>query len=119
MPGAFAALEMLCRAGFRNVILSNHAPELPGLVVALGFTPFVERTLTSASLGIEKPDPKIFRTAVRIAQAAPNSPMIGDNPTTDIQGARAVGMRAILVHRTIGGRPARTLESAAVEIVRP
>lgn len=118
VSGAFSALRMTSRAGFRNVILSNHAPELPELVVALGLSPLVERTLTSAGLGLEKPDPKIFETAHRITGAAPDSWMIGDNPTTDVEGARRAGMRAVLVHRATDDSPPRTLRSAAAKIVR-
>ena len=114
---AVRSLKGTSRAGFTNVILSNHAPELPELVHALGFASLVERTITSASLGVEKPNPVIFQTALRLTRGTPDSWMIGDNPTTDIEGAQAIGMRAVLVHRSITDAPPLTLMDAAAQVI--
>ena len=118
LPGAFRALTQTIDAGFTNVILSNHAPELPVLVDALGFGPLVERTITSASLGIEKPNPTVFRTALQLVDAAVDSWMIGDNPIADVAGARAAGMRALLVHRRETGLKSVTLMDAAAQVIQ-
>lgn len=118
LPGAVAALRATVRAGLHNVVLSNHAPELPQLVADLGLEPYLWRTLTSAALGVEKPDPEIFRLAQRICAASPDSWMVGDNPNVDVEGARTVGMRALLVHRVVEDTPARSLISAAGLVVR-
>lgn len=96
IDGAVAALELTHDHGFRNVILSNHAPELPELVTALGLDPLVDRVITSALIGVEKPNPRIFRYAIEISGAGPDCWMVGDNPIADVQGAQAVGIRAIL-----------------------
>ncbi|RIJ69978.1 HAD family hydrolase [Nakamurella silvestris] len=117
IAGASEALSMTATAGFANVILSNHAPELPDLVEALGFGRLVERTITSASLGLEKPNPLAFRMALRLTNASPDSWMIGDNPTADIAGARAIGMHALLVLRSEAGRPPLTLTEAAAHVI--
>jgi HAD superfamily hydrolase (TIGR01549 family) len=117
LAGAREALETVSRAGLPSVILSNHAPELPGLVEALGFAPPVTRTITSASLGMEKPDPRVFVAALRLTGAARDSWMVGDHPVADVAGARAVGMRAVLVHRSSGGATPLTLRDAAARIV--
>lgn len=116
--GAHAALTGLLSAGLSNVILSNHAPELPELVAALGFEPLVERTITSASLGAEKPSPEVFYEAMRLTGAAHGSWMIGDNPITDVAGARAVGLNAILVHQGDAVRPSCTVVDAAALVRR-
>lgn len=118
LPGAISALHNTLRAGLRNVVLSNHAPELPRLVADLGREPFVDRTLTSASLGVAKPDPEIFRLALRISGASSDSWMVGNDPVIDVGAARAAGMRAVLVHQAAGERPARSLRSAARLLVR-
>ncbi|MBM7411547.1 putative hydrolase of the HAD superfamily [Clavibacter michiganensis] len=117
LPGAHEALDAVSRAGLPSVILSNHAPELPDLVRALGFAPPVTRTITSASLGMEKPDPRMFEAALRMTGAARDSWMVGDHPVADVAGARAVGMRAMLVHRPSGDDAALTLGDAAARIV--
>jgi putative hydrolase of the HAD superfamily len=95
--GAEAALQVAGAAGYRNAILSNHAPELPILVDALGLGPLVDRTITSAAVGAEKPNPLIFRHALDAMSAGPDVWMVGDNPVADVEGAEALGIRAILV----------------------
>lgn len=117
LPGALDALALTSTAGCANAILSNHAPELPELVNALGLGTLIERTITSASLGAEKPDPAVFRTALALTRAAPDSWMIGDNPDTDVAGARAVGMRAVLVHRRQNDEAPLTLLDAAARVM--
>lgn len=62
------------------------APEL--------FTPF----LTTYELGALKPDPAPFLRVIEDAQVRPDeSAYIGDKEETDILGAKAVGMHAIMV----------------------
>jgi putative hydrolase of the HAD superfamily len=56
----------------------------------------VEEVINSAVVGAEKPNPLIFRHALAVTGADPDSWMIGDNPVADVEGARGVGMRAIL-----------------------
>ena len=49
--------------------------------------------LTSEEAGAKKPDARIFMEAMRRAKATPEgSLMVGDNPYTDLAGARRVGM---------------------------
>ncbi|MFT4164844.1 MAG: HAD-IA family hydrolase [Microlunatus sp.] len=98
---AVEALEQARLAGYRNVILSNHAPELPELVQDLGLSPLIELTITSAAIGAEKPNPLIFQYAIDLARACvERSWMIGDNPVADIAGAETAGLRAVLVGPT-------------------
>ncbi|PZF55274.1 haloacid dehalogenase [Curtobacterium sp. MCSS17_008] len=108
---AVTALRSTEQAGYRNVILSNHAPELPVLVTALGLGPMVDTTVTSALVGAEKPNPRIFRHALQLTGAGEDVWMVGDNPVADIDGARAVGIRAIYVG------DGRTLTDSAAEII--
>ena len=52
--------------------------------------------VTSESVGVKKPNPKIFEHALAISNASPTeSMMIGDNIEADVQGAINVAMRAI------------------------
>lgn len=84
--------------------------ELPVLVDALGLRPIVDTTVTSALVGAEKLNPRIFHYALQLAGAGDDVWMVGDNPVADIGGARAVGIRAIHVG------DGRTLTDAAAEI---
>jgi FMN phosphatase YigB (HAD superfamily) len=47
-----------------------------------------------------KPHPTIFQTALdRVGVGAGEAAMVGDSPAEDVEGARALGLRAILVDR--------------------
>lgn len=91
------ALARAAAAGWRNVILSNHVPELESLAAALGLGDVVERVFTSARTGFEKPHPEAFRAALAACGDPPRRWMIGDNPVADVAGAEALGIPAILV----------------------
>ena len=65
--------------------------ELEGLFAA---------AVSSAVHGYMKPHPSIFETALRLAAAEPqDSVMVGDSVAHDVEGARRLGMRAVLVLR--------------------
>ena len=54
---------------------------------------YFKHKITSDSIGINKPDPKIFTHALRLAEAKrTESIMIGDNLAVDIIGARNIGI---------------------------
>ncbi len=103
------ALERLREAGWRHVVLSNHVPELPELVTALGLDDLVQRVLTSARLGYEKPHPRAFAMALEAAGHPDEVRMVGDDPVADVQGAEAAGIPGLLVR----DRPEHGLERAA------
>lgn len=86
---------------YRHVVLSNHVPELPGLVAALGIP--VDAVLTSAAVGWEKPHAEMFAAGVAAAGSPGEVWMVGDDVEADVRGAEAYGIPAILV-RT-GGAP--------------
>ena len=98
------ALQASAEAGWRNVILSNHVPELAALVDTLGLSDLVERVFTSAVMGYDKPHPEAFRHALRESGDPATRWMVGDNPVADVAGAEALGIPAVLI-RTAGGEP--------------
>jgi putative hydrolase of the HAD superfamily len=91
------ALQTLREAGWRTAVLSNHVPELPDLVEGLGLGELVEEVFTSAAIGFEKPNPEIFRHALRVCGSPTQVWMVGDNPIADVEGAEGVGVPAVLV----------------------
>jgi putative hydrolase of the HAD superfamily len=112
-PDAGPALRELREAGWRNVILSNHVPELPVLVSALGLADLVADIVNSAQTGYEKPHPRMYAIARRRAGSPAVAWMVGDNPHADVAGAEAAGIPAILVRH----RPGADLH-AAVRTIR-
>lgn len=109
---ASSALSRLSDAGWRHIILSNHAPELETLVDGLGLLRHVELVLTSAATGFEKPHPDAFETARKAAGRPSTLWMVGDNVTADVVGAESVGIPAILVRSSapLAARVAASLD---------
>jgi len=94
------ALKRLRDHGYRNVIVSNHVPELGDLVVRLGLGDLIDDVLTSAVTGYEKPHPAMFALALELIGHPGRMWMVGDNPVADVAGAEAVGIPAVLVRGT-------------------
>lgn len=57
---------------------------------------FFDKVITSESVGVKKPNPRIFNHALKITETtAEKSVMIGDNLEADIEGAQKIGMHTI------------------------
>ena len=57
---------------------------------------YFDKVITSESVGVKKPNPKVFDYALQMVKATPNEcMMIGDNLEADIQGAINCGIKAI------------------------
>lgn len=69
-----------------------------------GMEPYFETLTVSEEVGVKKPNPEIFRYALRKAEATPEeSLMIGDEMAVDIDGARAAGIDQIFFNAS--GQP--------------
>jgi putative hydrolase of the HAD superfamily len=94
------ALKRLGRSGVQSLIVSNHIWRLPEIVRALGVSARFEGVLTSASVGVRKPHPRIFEEAMQLAGTGPAETIyVGDSYKHDVLGARGAGMDAILIDR--------------------
>jgi putative hydrolase of the HAD superfamily len=93
-------LDRLSLAGWRQVIVSNHIPELTEIVDTLGIGTLIHAVLSSGVVGYEKPHARMFEAAVECT--APGAPiwMVGENVDADCLPASAFGAKAILV-RTV------------------
>lgn len=106
-PDTAAALTELTAAGRRHVVVSNHVPELDGLLRDLGLAGHFATVVNSSLIGWEKPNRRIFETALDLAGRPERVWMVGDNPVADIAGAEALGTPAVLVDPARDGlRPA-------------
>jgi putative hydrolase of the HAD superfamily len=91
-------LEELRRTGLRIAVVSNGIRDLTAFVAhhQLG----VDAIVDSRTHGRVKPHPTIFQAALDLlGVAAADAVMVGDSLEEDIEGARALGMRAILIDR--------------------
>ena len=114
-------LEVVAASGWRNVVLSNHVPELESIVTGVGLGGLIEQVFTSALIGYEKPHPEAFAIAKEQTGYPKNIWMVGDNPDADVLGAEAVGIPAVLVRREDDrvNRQAPDLISVIKMIVEP
>jgi putative hydrolase of the HAD superfamily len=103
-PDVEPALEGLRQGGLTVVAVSNWDYSLPRVLERYGLDDLLDGTLTSASTGSRKPDPGIFRAALELAGCDPAEALhVGDTPEEDVAGARAAGIRALLIDRNGGG----------------
>ena len=92
------ALEELRRHGLRLGLVSNGQRDLAEFARHHGLD--VDVCVGSASHGRVKPHRSIFDAALAALGAVPDeTAMVGDSYADDIEGARALGMRAILLDR--------------------
>jgi FMN phosphatase YigB (HAD superfamily) len=69
-------------------------------LAAKGLRPFFEFILTSAALGIRKPDIRIFQTALDRFRVQPEAAvMVGDTLDADVLGANQSGIYSIWITR--------------------
>jgi putative hydrolase of the HAD superfamily len=94
---AHALLDSLRGRGLRLAVVSNTWPEPPRLVRRelddLGVASRVDAIVLSGEVGVRKPDPAIFATALEsVGVDAEAALFVGDRLRDDVQGAAAVGM---------------------------
>jgi putative hydrolase of the HAD superfamily len=110
-PDAAPALAGLRQRGLRLVCVSNWDCALPEVLERSGLASHVDGTVTSALAGARKPDPAIFAPALELAGCEPAEALhVGDTAEEDLEGARAAGIRALLIDREGGGDIASLLE---------
>lgn len=94
-------LTQLAAAGFTLGVISNSHRSLEAFREHFRLAPMITTTVSSAAHGYMKPHRTIFETALAQAGAsAAESLMVGDSLKADIEGALAVGMRAVLLRRS-------------------
>lgn len=99
-PDVLQSLEAFAESGLTVGVISNMNETGEAVGARLGLSGRVDLIVTSLEAGAEKPHPPIFLEALRRADARPEEAVhVGDQPTSDVEGARAVGMRAVLMDR--------------------
>ena len=95
---ALPVLEELRTADVKIGLVSNGIRDLTEFVAHHRLT--VDAIVDSRSHGRVKPHPTIFQAALELlGVGADETVMVGDSLEEDVEGARALGMRAILIDR--------------------
>jgi HAD superfamily hydrolase (TIGR01549 family) len=91
-------LEELRRAGLRIGLVSNSARDVHEFAVHHALQ--IDAGISSFHHGRTKPHASIFRAVLDLLEVEPaDAAMVGDTIEADVEGARALGMRAILLDR--------------------
>jgi putative hydrolase of the HAD superfamily len=95
------ALDRLAAAGVKLAVVANWDVSLPDVLARLGLAEPFEVIVTAAAVGAAKPDARPFQAALeRLGTDAARTVHVGDDPVTDIAGARAAGLSAVLLDRS-------------------
>ncbi|HET8978242.1 MAG TPA: HAD-IA family hydrolase, partial [Solirubrobacteraceae bacterium] len=99
-PDVRPALIRVRSRGAHVIVVSNWDVSLLEVLELAGLAPLLDGVVTSAAVGAAKPAPAPFEHALALAGVpAQRALHVGDSLAEDVQGARACGIRAILLAR--------------------
>lgn len=100
--GMLAALDRLRDAGVRTVLVSDAGADDVESWERSPLRIRLDATIFSYQLGVRKPDPRIYRHALEAVGVRPDEALfVGDGGSDEHRGARAVGIRPVLVTRLL------------------
>ena len=93
-------LKILKERKFILGLLTNLDKDMNPICRELGLEPYLDFVVTSGEVGVDKPEPPIFLTALQRADVnASEAVHVGDQYKLDVIGARGVGIAPILIDR--------------------
>ncbi len=96
--GALETLQQFKQQGFKTALISDCTPDEPEIWSDTPQAPLFDVVIFSSDVGLKKPDPQIFKLAVRRLGVQPGQCIyIGDGQSDELQGAAQVGMHAVLI----------------------
>ncbi|MDP9224756.1 MAG: HAD-IA family hydrolase [Actinomycetota bacterium] len=100
-PDVLDAFSELRQMGYRLGLISNFERWLEEVLVEEKAGDIFDVRVISGIEGVEKPDVEIYRLALSRAHAGASECVhVGDSMTNDIEPARAVGMKVVLIDRS-------------------
>jgi len=91
-------VRRLYEVGYHLAAISNRDGDLRPLLAQYGLDEYFTFTLSGGRAGVYKPDPEIFRIALRTLGVAPAATLsIGDSYAADVVGAQAAGITGALL----------------------
>lgn len=99
-PGTYTALLQLRALGLKLGIVTNGSNKSQRAKMAFSkLSEYMDLVLVSEAVGLQKPDPQIFRMAVdQLAVVVKQCIFVGSHPEQDILGAQKAGLRAAWLH---------------------
>jgi putative hydrolase of the HAD superfamily len=98
-PEVFSVLETL-EPRFQLAVISNFDGRLRFILEQLGISKFFAHIFISSEIGADKPDPEIYRCALKFMNLKPDQVLyVGDDPDRDWKAATAVGLSVFELDR--------------------
>jgi putative hydrolase of the HAD superfamily len=98
--GAVETLRRLREDGYLTGLITVCSEDVETLWPESAFAGLFDAEVFSSRLGISKPDPRIYLTCCDELGVEPREAVfVGDGANDELDGARRVGMGAILIHR--------------------
>jgi putative hydrolase of the HAD superfamily len=99
-PDVLPALDVLRGRDVTLGVISDWGTELGMILAHHDLARYFDFAVVSASMRVAKPNPALFATALRRADAIPDYALhIGDSYLLDVLGARAAGITPVLLDR--------------------
>ena len=117
-PDSFAILLYLKSKGYKVGLITNGKEfKQWEKLIRLGLYPFFDEIVTSESVGVEKPDAKIYQIAMdRLNVAKGTSIMVGNNFDVDIMGAYNAGMQSMIINSKLTDEQNKKLEQLNYQV---
>jgi len=98
-PEVLDVLEKL-QPQFQLAVISNFDGRLRMILEQLGISKFFSQVFLSSEIGADKPDPEIFRRALRVVDLPSDQVLhVGDDPERDWKAATAAGLSTFQLDR--------------------
>ncbi len=95
---AIDLLRELKSRGYRIGLISDCSGEVPVLWQNVSLAPYIDVPLFSCSVGMRKPDPRIYRMATeQLGVRAEKCLYVGDGSSQELTGAQKAGMQPVLI----------------------
>ena len=98
VPGAAETIAELRARGLKTGLITVCSEDVPRLWAETAFNGLFDAEVFSSSVGLRKPDPRIYRLALdELGVPAGEALFVGDGANDELGGAERVGMKAVML----------------------
>lgn len=102
---ALPVVSELRQRGVKTALVSNCSHSTRGIVDRLGLVDAFDEIVLSFEVGLRKPDPAIYREALRRVDVEPDRAVFVDDQQDYCDGAASIGIETYLIDRTGDATP--------------